>query len=62
MKMKRFTLPKRTVAVLIAVTAGLGTSLASATAAHADVYGSCDLSTCADVVCARHIYGLSSGA
>jgi ribonuclease T1 len=48
MKSKRVTLPKRTVAVLIAVTAGLGSSLASATAAHADVYGSCNLSTCAD--------------
>lgn len=45
--MKRVTLPRPMIAVLVAVAAGIGVSL-SAAPAQADVYSSCDLSTCAD--------------
>ena len=48
MKLPRLALPKRTAALVIALTAALGTSVVGATAAHADVYNSCTLSTCAD--------------
>jgi len=50
--MKYVALPKRVTAVLAAVLVGLGVSL-SAAPAHADVYPSCDLSTCADGVTAE---------
>ena len=45
--MKRIAMPKRMVAVLVAATAGLGLALVAAPA-QAEVYSSCNLSTCAD--------------
>ena len=50
--MKHVALPRRVTAVLAAVLIGLGVSL-SAAPARADVYPSCDLSTCADGVTAE---------